>query len=100
MNYIQAVIKISAKRMSFDSGFQRLISCRDNALVYSYRTPAPDSTARAFLENAEDFGLGRQIQLSYLVQKQSPLMGFFEFADAPVDAGSDALFNTEKLRFH
>src|SRR5262245_33121452 len=100
MNYLQAVIKIFAKRMFFDRGLQSLISRRDNAHVYWYRASAADTVHRTFLENAEDFGLGRQIQITYLVQKQSPLMGFFEFADATVDAGSDALFNTEKLRFH
>jgi hypothetical protein len=52
------------------------------------------------LENSKDFGLGRQAQITNLVQKQSSLVGFLEFSDPAIDAGGDALFDTEQLRLH
>ena len=86
--------------MLFDGGFQVLIGCRDNARIDRYRASAADSVHRTFLENSKDFGLGRQAQITNLVQKQSSPVGFLEFSDAAIDAGGDSLFDAEQFSFH
>jgi len=49
------------------------------------------------LQHAKNFGLGRQAQITNLVQKERALVGVFEVLWSPIDSGRNTLFNAKQL---
>src|SRR5882724_42978 len=79
--YIQAIVEITAKFASFDHFSQISVGRGDEANVYLVSPAAAQAFEFLFLQDAQQFGLQRQRNVSHLVQEQCPFVGQFEPAN-------------------
>src|SRR4029077_14740112 len=79
--HIQAIVEIAAKFVSLYH-FSQISVCRsDEANVHLMGPAAPQALEFLLLQDAQQFGLQRQGNVSHLVQKQSPFVSQFETAN-------------------
>ena len=82
-----------------DHAFERPVGRRDDARVDGDLFVATDAMKSLFLENAEKFGLEREIEVADFVEKERRIVRLLEFPDPRRGrSGERAFFVAEELR--
>src|SRR5260370_1926278 len=100
VNDFDAVVEVFAESAPGKFLLQVLVGGGQNADIHWDGGAAAHTFHHALLQNAQDLGLGGEAEVANFVQEQGSAIGVLELAYAGIDAGGDALFNSEQLAFH
>src|SRR5689334_21253466 len=99
--YVEAIVEIGPEALVLRVYGEIAVGGSDDAHIDFHRARAPDRLELAFLQNAQEFGLGFERQLTRLIEKQRAAIGQLEAPDAPLaGAGECALHMPEQLALH
>jgi hypothetical protein len=96
---IEAVVEVLTEVAFADGALEVAIGGGDDADINFDGFMRADAFDFAFLESAEDFGLGGEAEVADFVEEEGAAVGGFELAHAAFDAGGDAAFDAEEFGF-
>ena len=97
MNHIQTKIQVLAKPVLLNFFLQVLIRRSHKPDVHRHRAAAANPFNLTFLQDAEQFSLGREAEVADFIQEQGAAVGGFNSADAALDSSGNAFLDAEQL---
>src|SRR5262245_21190376 len=96
---VQAIVQVLAKWPSFHGSREVLVRGSQHTGFDRNKSAAADAFHNTLLKHAQQLGLSGQAQVADLIQKQRPRGSELKFSGPRLDAGCDALLNSEQLAF-
>src|SRR5271168_339066 len=90
--YIQSVVEVTTKFVALHHFNQISVGRRHEAHVYLVSAPAAQALELLLLQDAQQFGLQRQRNVTHLVEKQGALVSQFETSDLLRDSAGKSAF--------
>src|SRR6266705_2068268 len=100
MNHIQTEEQVLPEAALANFLLEILVRGGNQTDIDGNRPPAADPFDFPFLEDAQQFGLGSEAEVTDLVEKQGSTVCRLNPSRAPLDARGHALLDAEQFTFH